>query len=103
MVSVAGPLVAEGSLRHQDFWCDCMGSKEAEAVLFEVRGNPFEQMMGAAAKDAVDSRQRAQRFETRPDLPDGGPHHRADENHIAATLLAGKPAKPAELADGRPV
>src|SRR5207245_40769 len=92
MVAVAGPLAAEGSFRHQDFWRDCMGSKEAEAVLFEDRGNTLEQMIVAAAKDAVDSRQQAQRLEIRPDLPDRRPHHRADENHIAAALLAGKPA-----------
>src|SRR6266566_3528359 len=101
--SIAGPLAAEGSFRHQDFWRDCMGSKEAEAVLFEDRGNTLEQMIVAAAKDAVDSRQQAQRLEIRPDLPDRRPHHRADENHIAAPLLAGKPAKTAELAEGGPV
>src|SRR5262245_44611363 len=60
-------------------------------------------MIIAAAEDAVDSRQQPERLEIRPDLPDRRSHHRADENHIAAALLVGKPAKPAELADGGPV
>src|SRR5262249_37479139 len=34
---------------------------------------------------------------------EGGRHQGADEDHIAAALLAGKLAKPAELADGGPV
>jgi len=60
-------------------------------------------MIIAAAEDAVDSRQQPKRLEIRPDVPDRRPHHRADENHVAAALLAGKPTKPAELADGSPV
>src|SRR5262245_9704747 len=103
MVSVVGTLAAERSFRHQDFWRDCVGSKEAEAVLFEDRGHALEQMIIAAAENAEDSRQQAERLEIRPDLPDRRPHHRADENHIVAALLAGKPAKPAKLTEGRPV
>src|SRR5262252_4731517 len=103
MVSVVGALAAERSFRHQDFWRDCVCSHKAKAVLFEDRGNALEQMIVATAEEAVDSRQQPKGLEIRPDLPDRRPHHRADENHIAAALLAGKPAKPAELADCSPM
>src|SRR5262249_5358152 len=102
-VPLAGTLAPEGSFRHQDFWRDCVRSHEAKAVLFEDRRDAFEQMVIAAAEDAVDSGQQPKRLEIRPDLPDRRPHHRADENHVAAALLARKPTKPAELAYGGPV
>src|SRR5262249_60240688 len=77
--------------------------QRGEAVFFKCWGNPLEEMIGAPGKDAVDSRKRPRGLETRRDLPDRRPHHRADENHIPAALLAGKPAKPAELADCGPM
>src|SRR5262249_60285621 len=77
--------------------------EEAEPGRSHGGGTPLDGGRCAAAKAPVDWWHRARRLKTRPDLPDRRPHHRADENHIAATLLAGKPAKPAELADGGPV
>src|SRR5947208_7905825 len=98
MIARAWALAPERAFRHQDFRRDCVCSKQPKPVLFENRGYALEQVIVAAAEYAEDSRQQPQRLEIRSDLPDGRPHHRADENDITAALPTRKPAKRAELA-----
>src|SRR5262249_8050342 len=78
-------------------------STEGKAVLFKKGGDALEQLVVAAAKHTEDARQEPQRLEIEPDLPDCRPHHRADENDIAAAFAARQAAKRAELTDRRPV
>src|SRR5262245_6473527 len=103
MIARAWALAPERAFRHQDFRRDCVGPKQPKAVFFENRGDAFEEVIVAAAENAENSRQEPQRLEIGSDLPDGRPHHRADEYDIAAALPTRKPAKRAELAHTRPV
>src|SRR2546423_2128967 len=103
MIACAWAFAPKRAFRHEDFRRDRVCSKQAEPVLFENRSYAREQVIVAAAEYAEDSRQEPQRLEIRSDLPDGRPHHRADENDIATALSARKPAEPAELAHRRPV
>src|SRR5689334_7955462 len=103
MIACGRALAPEGPFRHEDLRRDCVCSKQLESMLFENRGYTLEQVIVAAAEYAEDPRQEPQRLEIRSDLPDGRPHHRADENDITAALPTRKPAKFAELSDRGPV
>src|SRR2546423_9942988 len=103
MIACAWAFAPKRAFRHEDFRRDRVCSKQAEPVLFENRSYALEQVVVAAAEYAEDSRQEPRRLEIRLDLPDGRPHHRADEDDIAAALPTRKPAKRAELAHRGPV
>src|SRR5260221_3677591 len=68
-----------------------------------MRGDYLSKLLYAAAKNAEDARHGPKRLEMGPVLQDCRPHHRADENDIAAAFSARQPAKRAELPDRRPV
>ncbi len=67
-----------------------------------MRPTPDKQMIVAAAKGADDIAEQPQRREVEPDLRERGPHQRADEDQVAAALLAEQPHRAAELADRDP-
>jgi hypothetical protein len=60
-------------------------------------------MVVPAAKHPKYSRQHPQSREIRPELPDRRPYHRPKENDLAAALIAGHPAEPAQLAETDPM
>ena len=60
-------------------------------------------MIVAAAKRTDDIAEKTERLEIQPDFRQRRPHQRADEDQVAAPLVAKQFCRPAELADRDPV
>src|SRR5207244_2109091 len=102
-VAFGRTMPAERSLRDENFRRDFMRAKQLESILLEDARDAGEKMVIAAAKKATDARQIPQRDKVRMQLGELRPQHGPDDHDIAATGRPRQPAKPAELAETRPV
>ena len=102
-VLLAGRAGAERARRHQQLGRDVLGRQQTKAVLLEQPPDPRLQMIVAAPEQPHQLRHQPDRPEVRSHLPKRRPHDRADECHVAASLLGGEPLETPELADPRPM
>ena len=80
-----------------------MRTHHAETLLLDEADNAGNQMIVAAIELTDNSRHQTQRHPVEAELMDGGPHDRADEDHVAAALLARGAHDVTHLTDAHPV